>query len=173
MITIMKALIHIVDTASNNVAKISQFLCVILVLIMSLEVVMRYAFNSPTMWAYQTSMMIGATIYALSWAWIHRENRHIRIDVLYAHLSPRKQALIDIIGAVFLFLPLMFVFIQTALGWTIRSWTIQEKMGETYWMPPAYYLRTIVLFGVILFVIQGLAQLFRSVYILVKNKSYD
>jgi TRAP-type mannitol/chloroaromatic compound transport system permease small subunit len=52
------------------------------------------------------------------------------------------------------------------------SWKVMEKSVEGYWYPPWYPLRTMIFIGFALLLIQGLANLYRAVYRLVKGKEY-
>ncbi len=169
----MRTILCVIDSIGDWTGKVGRWLCLAVVLVMTYEVVMRYLFNSPTMWAYETSMMIGGTMYALAFSYTHRHHGHIRIDIFYANLSPRKKAIIDVIGTLFLFLPVVILYTYTAYGWAWQSWVTDEKMIETYWYPPAAPLRTMVALGFFLLVLQGGAQLIRDSYLLIRNKTYD
>jgi TRAP-type mannitol/chloroaromatic compound transport system permease small subunit len=169
----MRYVIRIIDLITDSTGRIAHWLSVALVLVMSYEVIMRYAFNSPTMWAYQTAMMIGATIYFLAWSYVQRHGGHIRIDVVYSHLSPRKKAVIDVLGTALLFFPLIFIITKTAAGWAVKSWVINEKMGETYWLPPAFPIRAAFLLGLCLYGLQNCAQFIRDLHLVIRNRPYD
>lgn len=149
------------------------WLASILVALIALEVIMRYFFDRPTMWNYETSMMVGGSLFALGWAYAMRHHSHVRIDVFYTHLSPRAKAGIDVVGTFFLFFPLMLMFISTSIAWTVNAWEINEKSVETYWYPPIAPFRTVVTIGLILLAFQGVAQFVRDFYLLVRNKVYD
>lgn len=169
----MRKLLKFIDATSLWAGKIVRWLPVALVLIMSYEVFMRYVLNSPTMWAYETMIMTGAAMYALAWAYVHREKAHIRVDVFYSRLSSKGKALIDALCTVFLFVPLISLLSYVAFSWMVRAWKIGEKSVETFWYPPIAPLRTAVFIGLVLFGLQGLAQFIRDVYLLLRNKSYD
>ena len=169
----MRKILATIDSISDWTGKTARWLTAILVLVMTYEVTMRYAFDSPTMWAYETSIMLGATIYALFWSYTHRHHSHVRVDVFYTRLSPRGKAVIDVLGTFFLFIPLLSVFAGTAVAWAWKAWVINEKMVETYWYPPSAPLRTVVAVGICLFALQCIAQFVRDVYFLIRNKPYD
>jgi len=169
----MRKLLKFIDATSLWTGKAVRWLAVALVLIMSYEVFMRYVLNSPTMWAYETVIMVGAGMYVLAWSYVHREKAHIRVDVFYSRLSSRGKALVDALCTFFLFFPLISLLGYMAFTWMVRAWKIGEKSVETYWYPPIAPLRTAVFIGLVLFGLQGLAQFIRDVYLLLRNKSYD
>ncbi len=169
----MKAVLHVIDLISDWTAKVISWLCVALVLVLVFDVVERYVFGGATVWAYETAVMLGATIYIMGWAYVHRIREHIRVDIFYVHLSLRKQVIIDIAGTLLFLLPLLYVMIDTSIFYMMRAWKIGEVLAETFWYPPAGPFRTMVVVGLFLFTFQVVAHLIRDFYQLVRNKAYD
>ena len=169
----MRKVLRFIDYLSDLSGKSVRWLAMILVLIMTTEVVMRYGFNHPTMWAYESSLQLGCAMYALAYCYAQRHDAHVRVDIFYTHLSPRGKAMVDVIGGLMMFLPVIVLLVSASWVWAIKSWTIQEKMVETYWYPPYYPLRTVVAIGWTMLGLQGLAGILRSFYTLIRNKAYD
>lgn len=169
----MRKVLRFIDYLSDLSGKSVRWLAMILVLVMTTEVVMRYGFNHPTMWAYESSLQLGCAMYALAYCYAQRHDAHVRVDIFYTHLSPRGKATIDVICGLMMFLPVIGLLVSASWVWAIKSWTIQEKMVETYWYPPYYPLRTVVAIGWTMLGLQGLAGILRSFYTLIRNKAYD
>lgn len=169
----MRKILRAIDSVSEWTGNTMCWLWAALVLIMTYEVIMRYAFTKPTEWAYETSIMIGAATYALAWAYVHAHHAHVRVDVIYGRLSPRGKAIVDVIGSLLFFFPLIIVLTDHAFAWAWHAWVINEKSVETYWYPPVAPLRTVVLLGLILFGLQAVAQFIRDLYFLIRNRPYD
>jgi hypothetical protein len=91
--------------------------------------------------------------------------------LLYRTLSPRKKAFMDLISAVFLFFPLMTMFLVSSAAWAIRAWRINETMTATFWYPPAGPYRTVFAIGIILLMFQGIAKSIRDAYFLIRGES--
>ena len=169
----MRATLRVIDSISDWTAKVISWLAVALVLVLVFDVVERYVFGGATVWAYETGVMLGATIYVMGWAYVHRMREHIRVDVFYVHLPPRGRIIIDIIGTLLFFLPLLYVMIDTSIYYMVRAWRIDEVLAETFWYPPAGPFRTMVVVGLFLLAFQVLAHLIRDFYFLIRNKAYD
>jgi len=169
----MKAILKAVDSISSWTGKSVQWLSVVLVLVMTFEVIMRYVFDSPTLWAFETSIMLGATVYVLGWAYAHLYRLHLRVDVFYVRLSPRGKALIDALGTLFLAFPILVVMIINSVNYAVIAWTTKERLDLTIWYPPAGPMRTIVALGFMLLTLQCLVQLVRDVYMVVRSQPYD
>lgn len=59
------------------------------------DVIARYAFNRPTLWAYDVSryMLLPATL--LSAAWIFREDGHVKIDLISNRLKGTPKLVLE------------------------------------------------------------------------------
>jgi TRAP-type mannitol/chloroaromatic compound transport system permease small subunit len=169
MIKILKT----IDAISDQAGKIMCWLATLLVALVSSEVIMRYLFNSPTMWNYETSMMVGGSLFAMGWAYALRHHSHVRVDIFYTRLSPRGRAVIDVLGALLLFFPLMAMFTSVSTAWAWQAWEIMEKSVETYWYPIIAPFRTMVAIGFMLITLQGIARFIRDLHLLVRNRAYD
>ncbi len=169
----MRKILKFIDYLSDLSGRSVRWLAMLLVLLMTMEVTMRYGFNHPTMWAYESSLQIGCAMYALAFCYAQRHDAHVRVDVFYSHLSPRGKAMVDVICGIAMFLPVIVFLVSASWAWTLKSWKIQEKMVETYWYPPYYPLRTVVALGWTMLGLQGLAGIIRSFYTVIRNKPYD
>ncbi|MFQ5997147.1 MAG: TRAP transporter small permease subunit [Dehalococcoidales bacterium] len=169
----MRKTLRVIDSISDWTAKTISWFAVALVFVLVFDVVERYVFGGATVWAYETAVMLGASIYVMGWCYVHRLREHIRVDVFYVHLSPRGQVIIDIIGTLLFFLPLLYVLLDSSIFYAVRAWKIGEVLSETFWYPPAGPFRTVVVIGLFLFALQVVAHLIRDFYLLVRNKAYD
>lgn len=167
----MQATLKVIDSISDWLGKVARWLCVLLVLVVVYEVTARHLFNAPTIWAYETSSMIAIAIVSVGWSYTHRHGGHIRIDVIYNLLPRRGQALLDVICTVLLFLPVIIILTWTAATRVLFSLSLNEKLIAGYWYPPAAPIRIVLFIGLMLFLMQGLAQLIRDLHLLIGRKS--
>jgi TRAP-type mannitol/chloroaromatic compound transport system permease small subunit len=169
----LRKILRTIDAISGFSGGTVKWLAYAMILIMVYDVTMRYVFNAPTMWAYETVIMVGAAMYAMAWSYTLRHNAHVRVDVIYSQLSDKGKAIIDVIGGIVFFLPLAATLIYTSTFWTIRAWKIKEVLTEGYWYPPLTPLRMVIMLGVFLFTLQGIAKIYRDIYTLIKSRPYD
>lgn len=169
----MRKVVHAIDSISEWTGKTGRWFGVFLVAIVTFGVLMRYLFNMPFLWTYEVSVMLGASLFVLAFAYTHLHKAHVRVDLIYAHLPTRGQAIIDVLGNLFLFFP--FIILLTITSWDLAfsAWATQERMPITGWYPPAGPLRTIVFIGIFLFGLQGLANFIRDVYAIIRGVPYE
>lgn len=169
----MRKALRIVDNISEWLGKTGQWLSLGLVLLVTYEVVMRYVFNKPSLWPYDMACMMGLTLYVLAFAYVLRHKAHVRVDVIYAHFPSRGKAIIDILGGLIFFFPLIILLTKSSFTWMLRAWSIEETVFLTGWEPPAGPVRTVVAVGFGILALQGIAQFIRDIYLLIKGKAYD
>ena len=94
--------------------------------IISYEVIMRYLFNSPTIWVNEVSrfLQIWATYLALTYSF-HKQD-FIRITVIYDRLNETGKKILDFISFIFIIIFSCFVVYY---GWLIAYDSL--KVGRT------------------------------------------
>ena len=104
------------------------------------EVVARYFFNAPTIWAAELSQLflIWACPVAMGWALSHR--KHIRVTAVTVQLPPRGRQVAEILS---LLVVLVFSLVVVLYGWDIffdsfeRGRTTGTMLDMPAWLPEA------------------------------------
>lgn len=165
---VIEAYLRFTDWLNAKFAWIVAFLIVPMLAVMIWEIVMRYFFNSPSLWAYDISLFIYGGYIALGGAYTYLAGGHVNVDIIWGQLPPRGRAVLDILtsGFAFLFLGVLF---WVSLQITINSWQIGETT-MSHWQPIYYPLRTTLPVGCFLFLMQVLAKFIRDVFIVIGGK---
>ncbi len=126
------------------------------------EVFSRYAMGAPTVWAYEVGYLLTGSHFLLGLAYTLRAGEHIRIDIFSGRFSPRARAVIDIL-AYCVVIPLL-VWLSYALMqhfWT--GWSRSERTGQSAMNLPVWPFRVVFVASFVLFALQSLAELMKSV----------
>jgi len=155
----MDRIFEIIDSVNDRFGKFLSYFNIGIVGIVCWEIVARYVFNAPTLWASEGMVMLTGLLYALTGGYAQFHKRHVRIDLLYDRLSPRRQAICD--GVTYIF----FCFFMFALVWagTDFAWDsvrIRETSG-TPWNPFIYPLKCAIPVSAFLIWIQMTADVVR------------
>lgn len=172
MSTLLK-LPRLIDRLSTGAGALGKWFAFLLVIIGSYETISRHFFGAPTIWAYDSLCMAGGVVYLLGASYTYLKDSHIRVDILYSRLAPRRQAALNIVCSLVFFFPLMGVLLWEAIKWSIRAWRIDEVMFNSFWYPPAAPYRTLVAVGLLLLVLQGLARFIRDVRLVTGGTDLD
>jgi TRAP-type mannitol/chloroaromatic compound transport system permease small subunit len=156
----LDSLFKAVDSISEWSGKGASFLIFAGIAILSLEVLLRYVFHRPTMWAHGSSQRLFAVYYVLAGAYVLRHNGHVTVDVLVNRFSKRVKAILRVVHSLFLFL-FCGVLLWKGLdfAWTSLS---QLEPDETPWRAPLYPAKIMVPIGAALILLQGIANAIRD-----------
>lgn len=163
-----RAVCRVIDMTSQGVGKVSSMLFIPMTLFVTFEVVMRYFFNKPTLWVWDTNVQISAAIVALGTGWALLTRTHVNVDILYTRFSPRVKAIVDLItsGVFFYSIGIMFWVSTIRAATSVRT----GEMVSTVWHPPVYQLRVVVAVGVFLLLIQGISKFIKDIKIAYTGK---
>lgn len=164
----MKRFLIIVDFINIKIAKAVSFILLPALFCIYYEIISRYFFSKPTLWASELTIYFCAILYIIGAAWTLRVGRHVKIDMIYAKLSKRGQNILDIITFPFFCL---YIASMTWVGYkfALESILIQESSG-TPWDPPIYPIKIIFVIGTAMLLAQGMAKFLRDLYSLFTGK---
>ena len=134
------------------------------------EVLLRYGFNHPTIQLPVIVTMAAGAMYVLSFGNIMRQDGHVRIDIFSRLLSRRGKAIMEVVFGALFFFPVIGALTISAMGWTWYAWSIDERDQQTFWYARIGPIRTVVLIGLVLFLLQGFAVFVRNLRILLGRK---
>ena len=169
----LKRILKSIDAISEFSGSVGKWFALLLVFAGTYEAIARHFFNAPTIWSYDTLCMSGGALYLLGASFDYLHDSHTRVDLFYNMLSPRKQALMNVICSLFLFFPLVGVMFKMAFTWAVRAWKIKEVFFNSFWYPPAGPYRTIFALGLFLFLLQGVSNFIRDLYFVVRGETLD
>jgi TRAP-type mannitol/chloroaromatic compound transport system permease small subunit len=157
------AIVKTIDRINDMVGKIVCFGLIPLTLIAMFEVVMRYFFNHPTIWAWDVNRQIAAALGILGAGYALLYDKHPLIDVVVTRFPPQRRALVDLItGLIFLLTFVLLLWKSMQFGWMSFS---QREALNSYWAPPIFQIKMLLPVGIFLLLIQGIAKFIRDFFI--------
>lgn len=159
-----------IDSLSIWSGKLVAWIVIPNVLALVYEFIARYLFGSPTIWSYEVTYFFYGSHFLLGSAYTLHLKSHIRIDILYQHLSPGGKAMVDLIGYLIFFFPVTLLLIYAGVEFTIQSFQMSEKSGLSPWRPHLYPFKGIVVIAIFLLFLQGVAEFIRDLSLVIKRK---
>jgi TRAP-type mannitol/chloroaromatic compound transport system permease small subunit len=155
--------LHAIDGISTWCGKLAAWLIMVLMAVVCLEVIKRYALNAPTAWIFDLENMLYGTLFMLCGAYALAQNAHVRGDFLYSSMRPRLQAALDLVLYVVFFIPGIAALIYAGYNFAAESWAIGEHSTVTANGPPVYQFKAMIPVAGALVMLQGIAEIVRSV----------
>jgi TRAP-type mannitol/chloroaromatic compound transport system permease small subunit len=160
----MAGTIVAIDTFSLWVGRLVSWLTVPLMFGMVYEVIARYLFTAPTLWAYDISRMIYGAMFVLGAAYALSKGVHIRSDFLYRKWSAQTQGKVDSALYLLCYFPAMLIFLWVSSQWAWVSVVRGERGTDTAWMPLLGPLKSALPIGIVFLLVQGVSELLKSLH---------
>lgn len=154
-----------IDALVSTVGELVAYWAILAVLAYYFEVICRYVFTSPTNWVHESAFLMFGMQYMIAGAYAYRGESHVRVDLVYSHLSVRGKALCDLTGSIFVFL---FVGVMLWTGWIFASDAVRGgEVSFTEWGIQYWPVKLMIPIGAALLLAQGVARLIKDVHTLV------
>lgn len=162
-----------VDGLNDRIGAAIRWLALVMVLLGAYNAVARYltkytglmlasnAFTELQWYFFSLIFLLGAA-YGL------RHDVHVRVDVLFARLSRKTQAWIDLAGTVLFLLPFTVVFLWVSWRPVMNSWSIRETSPDPGGLP-RYPIKAVILIGFVLLLLQGLSHVIKQVDVILRG----
>jgi TRAP-type C4-dicarboxylate transport system permease small subunit len=122
------------------------------------EVVMRYAFNSPTIWVHDMVIVLSAVCFVFGGPLASQQRSHIQMASFVEKAPPKVRAVLDrvchLLGALFL-----ACFLYGALKVAIPSVELMETSGRAWDVPIPAFLKAMLAIGAALMLVQALSNI--------------
>ena len=131
------------------------------VIITAYEVVMRYVFNSPTIWVHDLVIALSALAFIFGGSYALQRGEHIRISSLYDRMPLSWRRSCDLLNA------LAIILFMAAFGWAacrqaLVAIEIGETSGRAWDVPIPVVIKTALAAGVVLMILQAVVNLVRT-----------
>ena len=148
------------------VGKSVSWISTIVVVLIFVEVVLRKLFSLDRIWVSELSWHLFAALFLLSAGFTLRADQHVRVDVFYQKMSPKKQAWVNLLGCLLFLVPWCLLIIYTSYNYGMNSWLIHEKSPDPGGLPARYIIKFTITLGFILLLYQALILIVESITVI-------
>ena len=159
-----------IDGLNDRIGAAIRWLALLMVLLGAFNAIARYltkytgvslasnAFTELQWYFFSLIFLLGAA-YGL------RHDVHVRVDVLFARLSRKTQAWIDLAGTVLFLIPFSVLFLWVSWRPVVNSWSIRETSPDPGGLP-RYPIKAGILLCFVLLLLQGVSHVIKQVEVL-------
>ncbi len=147
------------------------------------------AWFMPLMTAAVLAIVVFASVFRLGWVWFGELvaymhaivftaaaaytlgcDEHVRIDVWYGRMSVRGRAVVNLLGVLFLLMPVCGVILFYSYPYVRDSWAVREYSPEGAGLPAVFILKSFILIMPVLLLMQGMAMVIDACLVLFGEK---
>ena len=147
-----------IDRIAMFIGRVTMLLIAIVVCVMMYEVILRYVFERPTLWANEMSLWLAGFVFILAGFYAMQQRSHIRIYLLYDMFPRAVQRICDTVSTV-LIVGFAFFLVYGGYGEAKAKMLRWETFGTAFDPPIPATLKPLVLIVVTLVAIQSVLNL--------------
>jgi len=153
--------VNVIDTICEKVGRFVMYWVFFMMFLLILSFVTRNIINFPLMWIIEMAQFTITAYYLLGGGYSMLTDDHVRMDLFYGKLSNKGKAKMDVFTSFFLIFYLIILFIGsiTSLIYTIET---KQKLF-TAWAPYVWPIKTLMLIGILLMLLQAFSTLFKDI----------
>ncbi len=151
-----------IDMLNTWVGRLVSWVTALVVLVVFVDVVMRYAFKISFVFTQELEWHLFAFIFLMGAGYTLQRDGHVRVDIFYQRMSTRQKAWVNLLGVIFFLLPGCYLVISTSLGFVQSSFAVLEGSPDPGGIPYRFILKGCIPAGFILIALQGVSLGFKS-----------
>lgn len=160
-----------IDTLNTWVGQGVAWVTLILVLVVFVDVVMRYLFNTSFVSTQELEWHLFAVIFLMGAGYTLLNDGHVRVDIIYQRLTPKGRAWINLVGVVFFLIPGCVLVIVTSWQFVHTAWSVMEGSPDPGGIPLRFIVKSTIPVGFSLLLLQGIAMGLRSLMVILGAES--
>jgi len=146
-----------IDRFTDVVGAAASWISLVIVALMATNVLLRYLFSAGTVWAQELEwhLLVPLILFGMSYALRHGE--HVRVDIVYARMSRRGKAIVDVASAL-LAIAVSVLIIWFSIHYVGQSYVIDEGSPDPGGIPHRFIIKALIPIGFTLLFVQAVAN---------------
>ena len=151
-----------IERLSVRVGEWSAWLYPLLVVVLIVNVVLRYGFARGLIELEELQWHLFAAAFLLGLAYTHAKDEHVRVDLLRNRFGSRTRAWLELLGSLLLLGPFASLVTYYALDFFWLSWITGERSAMPSGLPARYVIKGVLVVAMALLALQALATVARA-----------
>ena len=152
---VLSAIVRGIDRLNEKVGRYVSWLTLILVLVTTYDVVMRYLFDITFVFIQELEWHLFAVLFLIAAGYTHLKGDHVRVDIVHARLSPLTKAWVELVFGVLFLFPTCFL---------LNAWSVLEGSPDPGGIPARYILKAVIPIGFVLVALQGISATIKNLF---------
>ena len=154
---VLKTLSSLIDKINEWVGRGVAWVTLVLVVVIFIDVVMRYLFNTSYVFTQELEWHLFAFIFLIGAGYTLLQDGHVRVDIIYQRLGLKGQAWINLLGVIFFLIPGCLMVMSTSWKFALNSFMIMEGSPDPGGIPFRFIVKGFIPAGFFLLLIQGIS----------------
>ena len=161
MTSVIRSYVRFMDRISDFIGSFAMYLIYLMIAVLLFDVVSDKAFGFVQNWTVETAQFTLAAFYFLAGPKTLKSDQHVRLDLIYANLSERGKARIDMV-TVWIVIFYLAVMLWGAVSSLQYSWATNQRL-PSLWAPSLVPIKILMVTCLVLMILQCIAIFFKDV----------
>jgi TRAP-type mannitol/chloroaromatic compound transport system permease small subunit len=153
-----------IDALNTWVGRGVSWVTFLVVVVVFVDVVMRYAFKTSFVFVQELEWHLFAFIFLMGAGNTLLKDGHVRVDIFYQRLKPKGQAWVNLIGVIFFLIPGCYLIISTSFNFVANSFSVMEGSPDPGGIPYRWVIKSAIPAGFVLVLLQGISLGIKSAF---------
>ncbi|WP_041608250.1 TRAP transporter small permease subunit [Tistrella mobilis] len=153
--------VRVVDRLSDYVGIVAMALVFVMIGVLLLDAITRNALDIPLHWCVEVAQFTLLAYFFMGGAMTLKNDDHVRMDLIYQHLSTRGKAILDLITSACL----MFYLVVMTIG-SVSSLQYAIQTNErrfSMWNPSMIPIKALLVVCLVIMLLQTLSLVFKHI----------
>lgn len=156
-----------IDRLNERIGQGVSWLVLLMVIVGAFNAIARYAgpslgLNLASNAWLELQWYLFSLVFLLGAADVLRRDAHVRVDVMYGRLTPRRKAWVNLVGTLVFLIPFCIFGLVVSFPSVQASWHVWEQSPDPGGLP-RWPIKTSILIGFGLLLLQGIAQAIKHI----------
>lgn len=157
----VRSYVRLMDGVSDFVGAFAKYLIYLMIGVLLFDVISDKGFGQVQNWTVETAQFTLAAFYFLAGPKTLKDDKHVRLDLIYATLSERGRAWINIV-TIWIVIFYLGVLLYGALSSLQYSWATNQRL-PSLWAPSLVPIKALMVACIVLMILQCISTFFKDV----------
>lgn len=160
----LNSLSRFIERLNSCIGRLIAWLVLLLVLLVSYDVTMRYVFQSGSVALQELEWHLFSFIFLLGAAYTLQHNDHVRLDLFYQSrfMNDYRRAWINLLGTLGFLIPFCILIIVSSIPFVEQAFVHMEGSPDPGGLPWRWIPKSAIPLGFGLLVLQGISDGIKS-----------
>lgn len=160
------------DRIFDYIGYLSAVLMILMMVNVFYDVIMRYFFRTSSIALQESEWHLFAMVFLLGMSYALKEDGHVRVDVIYDNLHYKKQAVINIVGAIVFLIPFSLLIAFGSIDFVLEAFHTHEISGDPGGLTHRWLIKALVPFSFYLLALSSVGFIVKNINLFRRSSSH-
>jgi len=163
---------YLIDILSKRIGFFTAILALVLALLIGYDAMMRYLFSAGSIALQEVEWHLFDIVFLFGLSYALKHDKHVRVDIMFAHYSKETKAMVQIFSMLFLLIPFSLFFLNGAFEMMMQSYVQNEVSSDPGGLAYRFVIKGVLFVAFVLLVLQAISEIIKAYSKLESKKNF-